>query len=257
MSWARFAALAALTSALAVAWLDERPRVAVRVACAADSLPRRCNLVFVESTNASFRGLAHVEFRVDYPKEKLDFGEPLACAAHPLQQGVTATFENDTNAGIFQATLSRPNGLFPYPLAVCAAAGAADAQEQALSITVAASRDTAGQDLDPPASVTLETFECVTTVSPSSTTVTETTTSTTLGETTTTTIGQDGLCGDADDNGSITASDALLTLRTAVGVATCAVSLCDVNADGVINTTDSLRILRKAVGIGGDLGCLA
>ena len=257
MAHRRFAALAFLTvTAAAIVWHAPRGAV-VEVACAGGPFDRSCKLVFVEQTTASLRGLAHIVFRVEYPREKLGFGDPAACAVHPLQQGVTATFTNDPFAGILEATLDRANGLFPYPLVVCTPQGTADAQGVPLEITVLESRDTGGQPLDEPAVVGLETFECTTTTLVTTTTVFGDTTSTVPDSTstTTTTLVEDGLCGDADDNGSITASDALLALRTAVGAGNCPLARCDIDADGFINTTDSLRILRKAVGIGGALTC--
>lgn len=65
------------------------------------------------------------------------------------------------------------------------------------------------------------------------------------------------LCGDANGNGVIQASDALLTLRTVVGTASCLLALCDVNADGVVRASDALAILRKAVGQDIELVCSA
>lgn len=56
------------------------------------------------------------------------------------------------------------------------------------------------------------------------------------------------LCGDANGNGVIQASDALLTLRSAVGSMQCDPALCDVNDDARITASDALSILRFAVG---------
>jgi hypothetical protein len=56
------------------------------------------------------------------------------------------------------------------------------------------------------------------------------------------------LCGDANEDGEITAGDALLTLRTAVGAASCLKSLCDYTGDGNVSAGDALAILRVAVG---------
>jgi len=59
----------------------------------------------------------------------------------------------------------------------------------------------------------------------------------------------DAECGDADGNGSITASDALRTLRKAVGQNTsCPLYLCDTDSNGSVQTSDALRVLRKSVG---------
>ena len=54
-------------------------------------------------------------------------------------------------------------------------------------------------------------------------------------------------CGDFNGDGNITAGDALGTLRTAVGSATCALNVCDFNGDGSLTASDSLLILRVAV----------
>ena len=57
--------------------------------------------------------------------------------------------------------------------------------------------------------------------------------------------------GDADGNGVIDSTDALLLLRAALGVGGMELDLntADVNDDGVIDTTDALQILRLALGI--------
>jgi hypothetical protein len=65
----------------------------------------------------------------------------------------------------------------------------------------------------------------------------------------------DPVCGDADMNGSLTATDALIALATAVGGGTCDPCLCDVlNSDGV-TATDALAILAAAVGQGAEFVC--
>ncbi|MFN2425315.1 MAG: dockerin type I domain-containing protein [Candidatus Binatia bacterium] len=56
------------------------------------------------------------------------------------------------------------------------------------------------------------------------------------------------MCGDTNDDGRITAGDALYSLRSAVGSAECINEICDYNGDGRITATDSLFILRTAVG---------
>ncbi|HXC52051.1 MAG TPA: S8 family serine peptidase [Candidatus Limnocylindrales bacterium] len=55
-------------------------------------------------------------------------------------------------------------------------------------------------------------------------------------------------CGDANEDGVITAPDALKALRTAVGTATCSLALCDFTGDGKVGASDALAILRRAVG---------
>lgn len=64
-------------------------------------------------------------------------------------------------------------------------------------------------------------------------------------------------CGDGNGSGSVNASDALLTLRKAVGIAAdCATCACDVNADGRVNSADALAVLRRAVGAQPYLACI-
>ena len=59
-------------------------------------------------------------------------------------------------------------------------------------------------------------------------------------------------CGDADNSQTITASDALVILRGAVGAGRCDVCLCNVDdSPGGVSASDALRLLRAAVGIGG------
>lgn len=50
-------------------------------------------------------------------------------------------------------------------------------------------------------------------------------------------------------------SDALFVLRTAVGVVTCDLRVCDVNDSGEVNTSDALAVLRSAVGQSVNLVC--
>ena len=64
-------------------------------------------------------------------------------------------------------------------------------------------------------------------------------------------------CGDPDDSGAVTASDALFVLRSAVHLASCDLCLCDVDDGGSITASDALRLLRKAVGQTVSLACPA
>ncbi len=64
------------------------------------------------------------------------------------------------------------------------------------------------------------------------------------------------ICGDPDDNGASTASDALFTLRAAVGISSCDSCICDVNNAGGTTASDALRLLNFAIGIPGvSLSC--
>jgi hypothetical protein len=64
-------------------------------------------------------------------------------------------------------------------------------------------------------------------------------------------------CGDPAKPTGITASDALLVLRTAVGTASCLACTCDVDASGSIVASDALAVLRHAVGLNVELTCQA
>jgi len=86
-----------------------------------------------------------------------------------------------------------------------------------------------------------------TTTLPGATTTTVSVTSTTLPGGT--------LCGDANGDDAITASDALAALRTAVGTGTCSLALCDVDDNGSVSASDALRILQRAVGTNIELTC--
>jgi hypothetical protein len=63
------------------------------------------------------------------------------------------------------------------------------------------------------------------------------------------------VCGSPLDNGEPTINDALYILRAAVGLETCADSLCDVDGNGIVNTSDVLLVLRLVVGLPGEFNC--
>lgn len=60
--------------------------------------------------------------------------------------------------------------------------------------------------------------------------------------------GEVTVCADADDDGRVTARDALVALRASVGVDICAGCRCDVNGVAGITVADALGVLRLAVG---------
>jgi hypothetical protein len=69
-------------------------------------------------------------------------------------------------------------------------------------------------------------------------------------------IDKDQGCGDANGDGTISASDALAALRTAVGINSgCGSCACDVNNSASITASDALTILRVSVGQALTLGC--
>ncbi len=95
------------------------------------------------------------------------------------------------------------------------------------------------------------------TCAPTTTTTLETTTTTTTTETSTTTLPPESLCGDATGNDELTATDALLALRTAVESSACPACICDVNASGGVLASDALLILQASVGLPVELHCPA
>jgi hypothetical protein len=62
-------------------------------------------------------------------------------------------------------------------------------------------------------------------------------------------------CGDVNDSGTLTASDALFALRAAVGAVACAPEACDATGDSSVTASDALSILRAAVGADVELDC--
>lgn len=102
---------------------------------------------------------------------------------------------------------------------------------------------------------TFTTLSTTTTTVPPTTTTVSSTTTTSL-PLPTTTLPTTFACGDANGDQRLSASDALIALRTGVGSDNCLACVCDVDASGTINATDALGILRVAVGQPVVLGCL-
>jgi cysteine-rich repeat protein len=64
------------------------------------------------------------------------------------------------------------------------------------------------------------------------------------------------VCGDADFDGELNATDALILLNAAVGlVEDCPIDRCDVNEDGRVTARDALAVLAAAIGLPADLIC--
>lgn len=64
-----------------------------------------------------------------------------------------------------------------------------------------------------------------------------------------------GRCGDADASGSVTASDSLFALQTAVGAASCIACRCDVLDRNGVFASDALGILNLAIALPVELDC--
>ncbi len=58
------------------------------------------------------------------------------------------------------------------------------------------------------------------------------------------------ICGDVDDNDSVTVSDGVQVLRAAAGLESdCTDAICDVDVNGTIGVSDGVNVLRKAAGL--------
>jgi hypothetical protein len=87
--------------------------------------------------------------------------------------------------------------------------------------------------------------------------VTTTTTTTTSSSSTSSTLAE-SLCGDANDDGEIVASDAPAALKSAVGLSSaCTLARCDTDGNGKMQASDALRILHAAVGQPVVMSCTA
>ena len=64
-----------------------------------------------------------------------------------------------------------------------------------------------------------------------------------------------GTCGDFTGDGTLSASDALGALNTAVGLGTCQLCVCDVDQSGSVVATDALLVLTAAVGLPVPIHC--
>ncbi len=70
-----------------------------------------------------------------------------------------------------------------------------------------------------------------------------------------TSLGQ-GICGDANNDTNVNATDALITLQTGVGAGSCPLCVCDVNSSTDTNATDALLALQFGVGQPVVLNCV-
>jgi hypothetical protein len=65
-----------------------------------------------------------------------------------------------------------------------------------------------------------------------------------------------GICGDADQNGTITVTDGVQTLRAAAELSSnCTPERCDVDASGTISVSDGVNVLRAAAGLSFTANC--
>lgn len=158
---------------------------------------------------------------------------------------------NDNDAGVLKVAMAR---MIPFssPVSVAACRFLYDSLDPVpadFAITVTnAGRDGGDDNVQPRPALAITSLEC-----PGEFPVP--TTTTTVPETTTT-LPANGNCGFPVSSGSKpTASDALRTLKVAVGGAQCAPCVCDVNKSGAVTTADALAILKAAVGSPVTLNC--
>jgi len=120
------------------------------------------------------------------------------------------------------------------------------------SLKVTDAGDRNGDPIVPKPSVSIASIVCVDPNAP-----TTTTTTTTTSTTTTTLAPNDDMCGDADLNSHITASDAQRILHAAVGLpVSCPYEVCDASGDNHLTVGDAQRVLRSAVGLPSQLLCV-
>jgi len=98
---------------------------------------------------------------------------------------------------------------------------------------------------------TLGTTTTSTISSPTTTSIVPTTTS----ETASTTSLPSEKCGDVDNDGRLSAVDALFVLRASVESSNCLPAVCDATGDGSVTASDALRVLQAAVGLAVALQC--
>lgn len=64
-------------------------------------------------------------------------------------------------------------------------------------------------------------------------------------------------CGDTDDSGAVTISDAQYILNASVEIVPCSDFICDITGNGIVNSTDALRALMWSVGLPINFNCPA
>lgn len=235
--------------------LTEELVVAVAGARAAD-----CRITFALDANVTLTALHHT---VDYsqaggswPIIDYTWGPPSSCAS--LGGLITLSWTDAPNQ-TFGVTVQSVETEYldgPTNFAECGYARPGSAPDVSdFEVTTTLALDTNGDPLSSLPRVFISDITC-------SGGGTTTTTSIPV-ETTTTTLASGGSCGDPVGpllvSGSVpalvNATDALFALRAAVGLETCEICVCDVDASGSVAASDALALLLVAVGQPGDLEC--
>ena len=207
----------------------------------------RCPLTFViEDERIPPVGIIKLVFEVAYDPDLLAFaGHSTTVDCSKLVESTTAIFADD-DAGKLHVDFDSQAGLSSLitPLARCTTLSASIPSGSSFAITLLEERKLGGAVVTPPVPVEMilpELEDC------------ETVTTTTATSTTSTV--PSAVCADATGDASITATDALLTLNAAVGLASCALCACDVDGSTTVTASDALFVLNSAVGVPVPLDC--
>ena len=237
---------------------------ALLVASHAEAQVYSCPVTFVlEDSRIPPVGIVELDFDVSYGPDDLAFAGSGAAVECVLLAGATSAVFEDDDAGKLAVELDSPTGLSSLitPLARCTTLSAELPTAADLATAVVAQKQAGGADVTPPVPVEMllpEVDDCelvATTTTTTSTTSSTTSTTTPSTSTTTTTTVPVATCGDPTGDSATTATDALLTLNAAVGLASCALCTCDIDGSTTVTASDALFILNVAVGQPLDSAC--
>ncbi len=208
----------------------------------------RCPVTFVVQDNRLPPvGIADIAFDATYDSANLSFaGHGTAVECTNLASGAVATFDDD-DARSVGIRLTSETGISSLitPLARCTTLSAGVPAANAVAVTLGAQTQVGGGAITPKVPIDLlmpELEDCELVA-----TTTSTTTSTLPAS----------ACADPTDDGSTTATDALLTLNAAVGLTPCALCACDIDGSTTVTASDALIVLNLAVGQPLELDCPA
>jgi hypothetical protein len=192
-------------------------------------------------------GIATLVFDVAYTPPELRFvgiGTSVACTR--LVPNTLAIFHDDDH-GTLRLDFSTGAAIssFFQPLAVCTTESSELPKAADFSVTLVEETKVGGGTVTPPVPVRLllPTIEDCGDVFSTTTSTTVPTTSST-----TTLAPPSSECGDPTADSSITATDALFTLNAAVGLLACEPCVCDIDGSAAVSASDALIILKLAVG---------
>lgn len=212
--------------------------------------------------------IGELDFHVLYAAPMPRFaGSGIGVECVNLAGKASSTFFDDDD-GVLAVDLSSESGMSSLVQLLARCTTVSDAPPVANQFTVQIVEETTvgGAVVTPPVAVRIlppDAEECETlasttstTTSTSTTTVTTDTVSSTTTSTTSTTIDlPPATCGDPTRDGSVTATDALLTLNAAVGIVTCQACVCDVDGSSLVTASDALALLGFSVGQSFELQC--